>query len=227
MNNTECLSTEEVVKAADSTTSLSSGNNYAKTSDEILLAEDIDDAEELETTEDESDEDEMAKFFMLMNKAERKNMKRISTKQNQFGSKTSDWRSVNLEDPDEETTDTEDEDDNHETQKFLSLMEKAKKKNTKVAIKWINGQVKLERVQDGIEGEIARREKEKRELELRRLQAKTMKKHETRDTQSRGKRKFEDRMTLNEAKLEDFDDAKDYVNFLQTKLKGVRIKITK
>jgi len=212
-----------------SNTECSNSNNYDKTSDEILLAEDIDGAEELETTEDESDEDEMAKFFLLMNKAERKNMKRISTKQNQFGSKTSDWRSAKLEDPDEETTDTEDEDDNQETRKFLSLMEKAKKKNTKVTIKWINGTVKLERVQDGLEGEIARREKEKRELDLRRLEAKKMKKNETVtvETKTRGKRKFEDRMTLNEAKLEDFNDDKDYVNFLQTKLKGVRIKITK
>ena len=74
-----------------------------------------------------------------MNKAEKKNLKRIAVKKNQFGSKTSDWRSVRLGDPDEETTDTEDEDDNQETRKFLTLMEKAKKKNTKVSIKWSNG----------------------------------------------------------------------------------------
>ena len=40
-----------------------------------------------------------------------------------------------------------------------------------------------------------------------------------------GKRKFEDRMSLNEAKVEDFDDTKDYVNFIQNKLQGVRIKV--
>ena len=163
-----------------------------------------------------------------MNKAEKKNLKRIAVKKNQFGSKTSDWRSVRLGDPDEETTDTEDEDDNQETRKFLTLMEKAKKKNTKVSIKWSNGQVKVERVQEGIEGEITRREREKREMEVRKLQARRREQQQAYvEPQVGGKRKFEDRMTLNEAKLEDFDDTKDYVNFIQTKLQGVRIKIIK
>ena len=165
---------------------------------------------------------------MLMNKAEKKNQKRVATKKNQFGSRKSDWRSPTLGDPDEETTDTEDEDDNQETRKFITLMEKAKKKNTKVSLKWSNGQVKVERVQEGIEGEIARREKEKRETEVRKLKARRQAQQQTRvEPKSGGKRKFEDRMSLNEAKIEDFDDTKDYVNFLQTKLQGVRIKMIK
>jgi len=43
----------------------------------------------------------------------------------------------------------------------------------------------------------------------------------------KGKRKFEDRMTLTEAKMADFEDSRDYVDFLQTKLQGVNIKIVK
>ena len=43
----------------------------------------------------------------------------------------------------------------------------------------------------------------------------------------KGKRKFEDRMTLTEAKLTDFEDSRDYVDFLQTKLQGINIKIVK
>ena len=42
-----------------------------------------------------------------------------------------------------------------------------------------------------------------------------------------GKRKFEDRMTLSEAKADDFTDTKDYVDFIQAKLKNVNIKIIK
>ena len=42
-----------------------------------------------------------------------------------------------------------------------------------------------------------------------------------------GKRKFEDRMTLSEAKAEDFTDTKDYVDFIQAKLKNVNIKLIK
>merc|ERR1712183_915241 len=130
-------------------------------------------------------------------------------------------------DPDEDTTDSEDEDDNQETRKFLSLMEKAKRKNTKVSIRWSNGQVKVEKVQDGVEGEIVRREREKKEMERRKEVVKKREHQAWVDTPTKGKRKFEDRMSLNEAKLEDFEDTKDYVNFLQTKLQGVRIKMIK
>ena len=38
-------------------------------------------------------------------------LQRIASKQNQIGSKTSDWRNVALGNPDEETTNTEDQDD--------------------------------------------------------------------------------------------------------------------
>eukprot|EP00092_Neocalanus_flemingeri_P007271 GFUD01007851.1.p1 GENE.GFUD01007851.1~~GFUD01007851.1.p1 ORF type:complete len:229 (-),score=80.21 GFUD01007851.1:60-746(-) len=192
--------------------------------EEFLLTEDVDNQEE---TEDESDEEEIAKFFTLMNKAEKKNQKRIASKQNHFGSKKSDWRSVTLGDPDEDTTDTEDEDDNQETSQFLSLMEKAKKKNTKVSIRWSNGQVKVEKVQEGIEGEISRREREKRAMEMKKEMMRRKERQARAEPQAGGKRKFEDRMSLNEAKLEDFEDTKDYVNFIQTKLQGVRIKIIK
>ena len=39
--------------------------------------------------------------------------------------------------------------------------------------------------------------------------------------------KFEERMTLSEAKADDFTDTKDYVDFIQAKLKNVNIKIIK
>ena len=42
-----------------------------------------------------------------------------------------------------------------------------------------------------------------------------------------GKRKFEERMTLTEAKVTDFQDTKDYVDFIQAKLKNVNIKLIK
>ena len=43
----------------------------------------------------------------------------------------------------------------------------------------------------------------------------------------KGKRKFTDRMTLAEASSEDFEDSQDYVNFLQDKLQGIKIKLMK
>merc|ERR1711971_1094214 len=44
---------------------------------------------------------------------------------------------------------------------------------------------------------------------------------------TKGKRKFEDRMTLSEASADDFNDGQDYVNFLQDKLQGIKIKLVK
>ena len=161
-----------------------------------------------------------------MDKAEKIYKKKLIRKQNQFGKNNTDWRNAKLNDPDDDTTDTEDEDDNQDTNKFLSLMENAKKRNSKVSIKWSAGQLKVEKFNDGFEGEIARRQQEKKEVLMKKqLERRKLVQKVRQEPQSGGKRKFEDRMTLNEAKLEDFDDTQDYVNFIQAKLQGVRIKL--
>ena len=43
----------------------------------------------------------------------------------------------------------------------------------------------------------------------------------------KGKRKFGDRMELEEASRDDFGNGQDYVDFLNGKLKNVSIKVTK
>ena len=43
----------------------------------------------------------------------------------------------------------------------------------------------------------------------------------------KGKRKFGERMTLDEAVRGDFDNGQDYVDFLNAKLKNVSIKMTR
>ena len=45
------------------------------------------------------------------------------------------------------------------------------------------------------------------------------------ESPARRKRKFGERMTLSEADVEDFGNSQDYVNFLQDKLQGVKIKL--
>ena len=174
-------------------------------------------------------QEEEAKFFMLMNKAEKKNKKRMDAKKNQFGVSRHDWRNAKMNDPGEDTSDTEDDDDMQETNKFLSLMNDAQVKNTKVSIKWTSKGLSVEKQVGGLEGELLRREKERKQLEMQRRQEAVRRQALLRsETPSKkGKRKFADRMTLNEANLEDFEDTQDYVNFLQTKLQGVRIKIIK
>jgi len=227
--------------------------------DENLLSEEVD--KELDSeTEDESDEDEIAMFLSLMNNAEKKNKKKASRKMKNYNSRT-DWRQVNMTGPDEDSSDTDDEDDRDETNMFLTMMDAAKKKNSKVTIKWVAGKVRIEKDQDGLEGEIVRRKNflnEEQENRLRKESASKVtmtmirqavqsskdkelsrRKEEFRQQQvegcgaplarsnSGGKRKYEDRMTLDEAKVEDFDGSQDYVNFLQSKLQGVKIKLIK
>jgi len=191
-----------------------------------------------EETSDDSNEEEMQQFLDLMNKATRKNQRKISAVQTfHFGSARnnhSDWRNVNMEDPGSDTTDTDDEDDNMETRRFLSLMGNAKQKPVNrpmVTIKWQDGKVvglpdniKVTRVPPGQE---VRSRHEEELIRRRKEHMETIRRDGPISTVCSGKRKFEDRMTLSEAKAEDFTDTKDYVDFIQAKLKNVNIKIIK
>jgi len=68
---------------------------------------------------------------------------------------------------------------------------------------------------------------QKDDIERRRAEARENLGSSTSRDNKGGKRKFEDRMTLTEAKATDFQDSRDYVDFLQSKLQGVNIKIVK
>merc|ERR1712168_893641 len=98
--------------------------------------------------ETEDDEEEVRQFFSLMNKAERRNQRKLMQKKNQFNGVKSDWRRPELGDPNEDTTDTEDEDDTQETRRFLGLMQAAgrkkiqqKPKSNMVNVQWRDGKV--------------------------------------------------------------------------------------
>jgi len=250
-------------------------------SDEFLLVENDDDNED---TEDDSDDEELDTFLNLMNKAEKKNEKRKLRKNNQFGVNKSDWRLVNLTENDEDsTTDTDDDDDFEETNKFMSLMNKAKQKNSMMQLKLVNGKMQMTRISNGYEGQLMYNAMQKKcekvlnqsipkphpfkppisasnetlnesqpvgghknqaMVSISRLNhfedeetvIQRRKEEYRRQTslgltpklqKSKGKRKFGDRMTLAEASAEDFDDGQDYVNFLQDKLQGIKIKLIK
>ena len=207
--------------------------NNCESNDGMLLEENC-----LEDTDDEDDdEEETNKFLSLMTKAERKNQKKLARKQKMFPSRKTDWREVNLEDPDDDTSDTEDEDDTTETRKFLFMLQNGKKKNTQpknnlVTVKWKSGRVQMTQFPDTIKvtrvpaGEDAIR-KQQEEMARRREEVKLMGRNNQERGNIGGKRKFKDRMTLTEAKLADFQDSKDYVDFIQSKLQGVNIKIVK
>jgi len=188
-----------------------------------------------EDTEDESDDEEMEQFLHLMNKAEKKNQKKVSAVQTfQLGSGRpkevrEDWRVAEV---DSDTSDTSDEDDTQETARFLDMMGARRREKQMVNIRWQDGRVvglpqgiKVTRVAGSEEArraqqeQLIRRRREAMEAARRAGQAST--------PTSGGKRKFEDRMSLAEAKADDFTDTKDYVDFIQAKLKNVNIKIIK
>jgi hypothetical protein len=199
-----------------------------------------------EESEDTDDPQEMETFFNLMGKADRRHKRRSQRKQfqteNQFNRLKSDWRNPQLRDPDDDTSDSDDEDDNQETRRFLGLMQAAKNKtrkpeNNKVNLRWSNGKLKgtlppqlsIRRLDDT---EVPKDHKEDTLVKQRRkdFQASRQKQEENScnlNLSGSGKRKFGARMNLVEAKLEDFDNSVDYVDFLNSKLKNVHFKVIK
>jgi len=267
-SNQELFLAEEADKEDAPNPSQASTKNNSCSNEELLLAEDGD--EEYEETDDESDDNELEMFLSLMNKAEKKNEKRTQKKKNQFGSTKIDWSNVRLDDvkTDEDTTESEDEDDHEETTKFMSLMSKAKEKNSVIKLSYVQGKMQMTKMSNGHEGQLmykAMKEKMSKRLEsvpsheavkgppssdsskglvtITRVSGPRdeqdivqRRKEEYRARMSgqaskslvtKGKRKFEDRMTLSEASADDFNDGQDYVNFLQDKLQGIKIKLVK
>merc|ERR1711892_252470 len=131
----------------------------------------------------------------------RKNMVTISVRNHNH-----DWRQV--------TYDDDSEDDDYTARMFQS---------GRVMVTQLPDTVNVTRVLVG-EDVIKKR---KEEIARRREEIRNMDRSQQDRGKTGGKRKFEERMTLQEAKVTDFEDSKDYVDFLQSKLQGVNIKIVK
>eukprot|EP00092_Neocalanus_flemingeri_P027501 GFUD01029834.1.p1 GENE.GFUD01029834.1~~GFUD01029834.1.p1 ORF type:complete len:262 (+),score=97.05 GFUD01029834.1:91-876(+) len=229
---------EAAVSLKEEEVSMKDSDFMSESHEEKILEESCLNNNSLEDTDDEvDDEEETNKFLSLMSKAERKNQKRLDRKQKLFPAQKSDWRDVTLDDPDDDTSDTDDEDDTMETRKFLYMLQNAKKKTVQtkrnmVNVRWKSGRVEVSQLPDSIKvtrvpaGEDAIR-KQQDELARRREEVRSMDRSRQDRGHTGGKRKFEERMTLTEAKLGDFQDSKDYVDFIQSKLQNVNIKIVK
>lgn len=109
------------------------------------LAENVNSTED---TEDESDDEEMETFLRLMNKAEKKNEKKMVTPGpiqtiHLGASSRANWRGSNMGGEENSDSDTSDEDDTEETRRFLSLMGGREKKASSgmVNIRWEDGRV--------------------------------------------------------------------------------------
>merc|ERR1712217_116237 len=123
---------------------------------------------------------------------------------------------------DDDGTTTEDEDDSDETRRFMRLISPPQ------TIRVVLGSGRVQEVKMPGHIRVTRMEAAEvdrlgmeRELERRRLEARRQELVAT----SSEKRKFGERMTLDEVKRDDFEDPEDYVDFLNAKLKNVNIKL--
>eukprot|EP00092_Neocalanus_flemingeri_P038885 GFUD01042333.1.p1 GENE.GFUD01042333.1~~GFUD01042333.1.p1 ORF type:complete len:290 (+),score=95.69 GFUD01042333.1:109-978(+) len=146
-----------------------------------------------------------------------------------YGSKPneSSWRKEPEEDHSDEsdeeeyTSDSEEEENAREFMQMMKMRQmqalKVKGPNGEVKITHIPASIKVTRVPESKEARL------KREQELARRKEQAMK-GESCGSGSPMKRKHGERMTLEDVRREDFEEAQDYVDFLQSKLKNISIK---
>ena len=149
------------------------------------------------------------------------------------------WRSdIQLDESDEdsEETDSEYEDDDYESSDEESEEAAAewlrqyylRQRGVPPALAQLPDTIKVSVVPESFADKQAREERERLEKKLRREE--TLRKLAAQPagpTVKKGKRKFGDRMELEEASRDDFGNGQDYVDFLNGKLKNVSIKVTK
>jgi len=129
-----------------------------------------------------------------------------------------------FEDAEDYTTDSEEEENARE---YIRMMQQRRQQMQTLKVVGRNGEVKITNIPAGIkvtrvpESKEAR-EKREQELARRKEQARM---NELEPCALIGeKRKHGERMTLRDVRREDFEEAQDYVDFLQSKMKNISIK---
>jgi len=87
--------------------------------------------------------------------------------------------------------------------------------------------IKISVVPETEEDRQRREEKQREELARRKEEFRKKMAQQANQSQEKGKRKFGSRMTLEEAVRDDFESGQDYVDFLNSKLQNVSIKVTR
>merc|ERR1719154_335952 len=129
-----------------------------------------------------------------------------------------------FEDAEDYTTDSEEEENARE---YIKMMQQRRQKMQTLKVVGRNGEVKITNIPAGIkvtrvpESKEAR---EKREQELARRKEQARMNELEPCALIREKRKHGERMTLRDVRREDFEEAQDYVDFLQSKMKNISIK---
>merc|ERR1712115_516255 len=171
--------------------------------------------------------------FMLLRRLDMAEKLLYQSEDEDSGRLRGDWREDDTDNSDtdysftdsnyssDETT-TDDEDDSAETRRFMRLMSPPQIIRVELSSGSIQeikmpGHIRVTRM----EAREVDRVRKERELGRRRLEAR----QQELVVKSSEKRKFGERMTLDEVKRDDFETPEDYVNFLNAKLKNVNIKL--
>jgi len=146
------------------------------------------------------------------------------------------WRdsSTNQDDFDEdEEDDFSDEDDYSDDYEDEEAAEEwltryyLRQKGLPEALANLPSTIKISVVPETEEDRQRREEKQREELARRKEEFRKKMTQQANQSQEKGKRKFGSRMTLEEAVRDDFESGQDYVDFLNSKLQNVSIKVTR
>ena len=147
------------------------------------------------------------------------------------------WRSdIQLDESDEDTEDEEDSEDDYDSSDEESEEAAAewlrqyylRQRGLPPVLAQLPDSIKVSVVPESYGDRQAREEREREEKKLRREEMlRKLASQPIQPAAKKGKRKFGDRMELEEASRDDFGNGQDYVDFLNAKLKNVSIKVTK
>merc|ERR1719291_1124797 len=148
------------------------------------------------------------------------------------GNTSASWRDESINDDsdeDEDDTDGEDDDDYEDEEAAEEWLKRyyMRQRGLPEVLATLPNTIKVSLVPEIEEDRVRREQKQRDELAKRREEYRKKMASQSQKSQEKGKRKFGDRMTLEEAERRDFDNGQDYVDFLNSKLQNVSIKMTK
>jgi len=147
------------------------------------------------------------------------------------------WREDSINDDfDEDEEDYSDEDDEYYSEEDDEDEEAAaewlrryylRQRGLPEALASLPSTIKVSLVSETEEDRLRREEREREQIAKRREAYRKQMAENVAKSLEKGKRKFGDRMNLEEASRDDFDNGQDYVDFLNSKLQNVSIKMTR
>jgi len=147
------------------------------------------------------------------------------------------WREDSINDDfDEDEEDYSDEDDEYYSDEDDEDEEAAaewlrryylRQRGLPEALASLPSTIKVSLVSETEEDRLRREEREREQIAKRREAYRKQMAENVAKSLEKGKRKFGDRMNLEEASRDDFDNGQDYVDFLNSKLQNVSIKMTR